>query len=353
MVTVGTVIKRLEEVKFEYQVVDVGNGSSIVIMVKGGRVLGPFLSEKDVSLSWLNHAWCTKENFARFVKDCEWNFGGSRIWLAPEIEYNVRNLNDFWETYIIPPEIDPGKYQIIQRDGKGATLYNEFKINAFRSKRTPTLAITKRTVRAENPLRYLTKYSEKLVGIRFGGYEEEITLEDRDPSSCVLSGIWNILQIPRGGRVFLPCTPGIEVTDYFEPTSEKHLHITDNMLTFNIDGRERHKIGLSPTGIFNQVGYVRKVKPGGATLLVRNFVNNPSGFYIDRPANQLTKQGDLLQIYNDSGAFGGFGEIECHAPAIGLQTGLSKTVLCIQTWGFSGKAEEIKLITQILLGAKI
>ena len=81
-------------------------------------------------------------------------------------------------------------------------------------------------------------------------------------------------------------------------------------------------------------------------------MNIPSSQYADISPNQTDQNGDVLQIYNDSGGLGGYGEIECHSPAIGTQ-GVADVVMYVQTWIYRGTEENILDIATTLLGQAV
>ena len=349
LVTKKNVTNRLQETAIDYHVIDCGVYGSFIVMEKGARILGPFSKDTGESFSWLNQAWKDSKSFTELVNDNAWNYGGCRIWLGPELEYNIQDVNILWDSYIVPSEIDPGYFQIVQKDETSVLLCSEFTIKAYKSNDYPKANISKYIQKADNPLRYASLDKKHLTSIPFVGYEESIRLELVEAKNSVLMDVWNLLQVNPGGQVIVPCTPGLRVTNYLEPLNSDYMKITPQMASFRIDGQNGYKVGIGASGIFNRVGYLCKHSEGTMSLIVRNFLNIPSSQYADISPNQTDQNGDILQIYNDFGDLGGYGEIECHSPAIGPQ-GVADVVMYIQTWTYWGPEENILDIATTLLG---
>jgi len=68
------------------------------------------------------------------------------------------------------------------------------------------------------------------------------------------------------------------------------------------------------------VAYARKVA-GEYLVVYRKFFPQPWRLYSDVPMNDLKGPGDALQVYNDDGPLGGFGELEYHSPTIQVGQG--------------------------------
>jgi hypothetical protein len=89
----------------------------LLLTVYGARVLGIFLDGTPDNLLWTNPAALTDGAQARrFVGAGEWNLGGARCWLAPELELHFRDPDrPSHANYFVPAAIDPAEY-IVQRD---------------------------------------------------------------------------------------------------------------------------------------------------------------------------------------------------------------------------------------------
>jgi len=98
-----------------------------------------------------------------------------------------------------------------------------------------------------------------------------------------------------------------------------------------------------------RAGYLRPTGPQSSTLVVRNFVVNPSGEYIDKPWHAPEEPGMAFQAYN-GGDLDAFGELEYHTPAIGGAGGLDSYRDVRQMWAFSGPTTLVRKIAGHLLG---
>ena len=61
----------------------------------------------------------------------DWNIGGDRIWIAPEIQYNCHDRTDFWGTLDLPQQMDPGDYTLEQLGGDAWRVAQEVSLEAY------------------------------------------------------------------------------------------------------------------------------------------------------------------------------------------------------------------------------
>ncbi len=104
-ITYPQVQQRIEENHLRHEILELQDGVFVVVLEHGGRILGPFLSEESASIAWLNEVWADADAFSAYIAAKEWNLGGERIWISPEIHIRVRDRNDFWGT-IQPRPVD-------------------------------------------------------------------------------------------------------------------------------------------------------------------------------------------------------------------------------------------------------
>src|SRR3954451_21267462 len=90
------------------------DGSRVLQLLHGGRILGLFSSSDDRNFYWTHSALESSVSAQHFFGGSEWhNSGGDRTWLAPEIDIffpQFPNLD--MSTYFQPRELDPGNYSI-------------------------------------------------------------------------------------------------------------------------------------------------------------------------------------------------------------------------------------------------
>ena len=123
------------------------------------------------------------------------------------------------------------------------------------------------------------------------------------------------MQVPRGGTVWVPCRDRAAFRDYFTPIDNSLWKKEQDRLCFEITGQYRYKIGISPSGVKGKQAYIRKVM-AGYLVIFREFFPQPWRHYCDVPLDNLKSNGDAIQVYNDDGSFGGFGEMEYHSPCL-------------------------------------
>jgi hypothetical protein len=113
----------LEQAGLGYGVLTLANGVRLVISERGGRIFGPFVDEQTLGLFWVNPVLGDEAAFSRFLAAGEWNLGGERIWIAPEIQYLVADRRDFWGTISVPVQMDPGSWTLQGGAAGGALLW--------------------------------------------------------------------------------------------------------------------------------------------------------------------------------------------------------------------------------------
>src|ERR1700678_1584821 len=120
------------------------DGTRLLILPYGGRILGVFAPGSEENFLWTKAALNSVESARAYYASDDWqNSGGGRTWLAPEVEFflpkfpNV-DIAGYWQ----PRSLDPGKYELT-KSNRGVTLTNRLTIDAFRSRKRVSLEITK------------------------------------------------------------------------------------------------------------------------------------------------------------------------------------------------------------------
>ena len=349
--TVDHVLRVLEACSIPHTLLDLAEGYRLVIVERGGHALGPF-DANGRSVLWLNPtAWESAHSMSRFVGDGQWNIGGERLWLAPEIRFTIRDRADIWGTYVLPSDMDPGRYQL-EAAGKTASLTAEAALRYYNPADGDLHVRIERHYRASpNPLRHLQQFAELSDGVVYTGFTHNATLTlltGSDESALVES--WTLTQLVPDGTVVVPCAAGVEYEDYYEPIDGEHLRVTPQAALLALTGRRRYKVGLRSTHLTGRVGFFKRLPGGRAELVVRNFFNDPSSEYVEEPAAKPGCRGLSVHVYNDGGVFGGFGELECNGRTIGGAAG-RKGADDFGFWFFTGEEEGILAIAGVLLGA--
>ncbi len=326
------------------------NDVFLIISEYGGRVFGPFLSPESESIFWMNDAFADADAFRAFLASGDWNQGGERIWVAPEIQYSVADRADFFGTIQTPQQMDPGE-QFLSPAGE-----NRWKLSQNLLLEAHNLASGFKQLRldkwiepVEDPLRNLRAYDALRGDVRFAGYQQIVRIEETR-ADAIVSEAWDLVQLRPGGQLLIPTTPQPEYADYFAPIDDEHLSIEPWGMRLRISGRKQYKIGVQSAQTLGRLGYFNHLDDGRAYLIVRNTFNNPSAHYAEEPPAQTGRNGFSVHIYNDDGGLGGFGELEVNGQTIGGRSGRSASLDPFVLWFYLGAPESIRQIASFLLG---
>jgi len=340
MITFEQVCLRLDENKISYMIDDLENGFSIIVSSYGGRIFGPFRNKKE-SCCWINPVFKNKSGFKEFVSGRSWNIGGDRIWLEPEIQYNVPEPEDFWGSYTVPDDLDPGHYQLERDSDKNPVLSQEMNLKVHDgSSGKKKLQIERSIISAENPVPYLD--------IEFCGYHHQIGMKEFT-SDSVFSGAWNLLQLKPDGVLHIPTIQEAGYVDYYDPITMDYQSINKDSIEVKIDARCQYKVGYSSLDTIGRSGYVSTYL-GKPYLLIRIYGNSPIGDYIDEKLDKKLNSGISLRVYNDNGKMGDFAEHECSCLPIGNNQDRSENMETISNLFFFGKEDVLKEVGKRFLG---
>lgn len=351
-ISYSQVIERLHEHSMPHAVLALQNNVKIVISEWSGRVLGPFLSEDSESVFWTNSALADAASFTAFRESGGIDLGGERMWIAPEIQYNVQDRNNFDGSYRLPAPVDPGQYALSQCGPRLWCLEQDITLQAYNvASGQKRLHIERMLNPAHDPLRGLSRYDELVDGVIFAGYEQTVTLSEAQ-TDAIASQSWLLIQVNPGGVALIPFTASPEATDYYEPVGALQ-SIQAHHVRLNITGQQRYKTGYKAACTTGRLGYFNRLAGGRAYLIVRCFFNNPSTIYAEEPAHRPGFLGDSIHVYNDSGALGGFGELECAGQTIGGPAGKPTMTDQFLVWLYVGPDAKIDAISRVLLGIEL
>ncbi|MHB9035968.1 MAG: DUF6786 family protein [Armatimonadota bacterium] len=322
------------------------DGSEVLVLPYGGRVLGLFSPGSDTNFYWTNTALDSVESAREFYSKDQWhNSGGDRTWFAPEIDLFFPNYPER-DVYFQQRSFDPGNYRVVE-ENEGFKLVNEFEITDYRTKKQIALEITKWLGPAPNPLRYERDIDTR--NVEYAGYTQHASLKIISDDENARVGLWNLVQMPHGGDLLIPTFSRTEPMLVFGSIPNEDLISEDHMVRYKMRQVKEHKIAVRAVATTGRVGYIYKTG-GKWALIIRNFVVNPSGEYIDTPWEDLDDLGYSTQACNVNSELGQFSELEYHIPAIGARTGRHSCSDEAQVWAFRGGESEIKGIAQKLLG---
>jgi hypothetical protein len=349
MITRDQLEQRLSEAGIAWHRLDLSDSSSIIVSAHGGRIYGPFHGAVSESVNWIPQAFATREAFADLLASGFWNVGGERLWIGPEIRYMIPDRSDYWGSYTMPPQLDPGVHTL-EPSGDGVRLSSQLVLESFLD---PLCSVSLKTetfiATASNPLRQLTDFEGRFADIHYSGYSSTVRLTQRG-ELAVASESWNLNQVPPGGVALIPTVPLAEVTDYYEAVGD-HLQRLDGGLAITLSGSQRFKIGVKSAQNFGRVGHLRREQsPDAFVLLVRSFPNDPSAQYTEEPDFAEGVSGDSVHLYNDDGGLGGFGELEARGRTVGQRGGQTESIDRFTTWCYRGSHQQLAAVAQQLLG---
>lgn len=345
-VTKKQIEQRYKEMNLNLTSVKVGEDYEILVTEHGGRIFGPFREDGE-SVLWVNGVFHDAEKFAEFVKDRQWNLGGDRLWIAPELELFCTAPEKFDESYTVQGEMDPGNYEMKQ-DERGVYLDNSATMEVLAGEGTKSYEL-KRTIRpAADPLKYMKNVSFDTLS--YAGYFQDIELKDTAPDKKMYLEPWILTQINPGGKVLVPYLGNFEFVDYYIPVDENCQKVHDNYVELTITGDRKYKTAYRAANTFGRMGYVNRTSDGQLYLMIRNYYNEPSAPYSNGPWKDPDDRGCSMYFYNDDGSVGGFAEFENSCTPIGLDSNLSTSVSTTSLWFYFGTEEELEKVIQILLG---
>ncbi|GEM_PF-502625 len=362
--TLAHYIQLLEEVGEPFAVLPLQDGASALITQRGGRVLGLFPSSDDENLFWTSSAWESADAFRAFIKRTDgwhWNIGGDRVWIAPEITYNVRDRRDFAGTWDIPKAMDPGNYKLSNYtdSGNGIAISSRFILNGYHHGNLighTEIDNTRHLNAGANPI---ANYPIK-GDVHFMGYIDWCEFGLIRPYNSTEMGtpaeIWSLVQLNAGGTLIVPVIGDVSASDYVKPVPDFARAVKNGAIHLPLDGREQFKIGYKALCMTGRMGYFHDLPDGRASLLVRQFYNDPSNLYAEEPPEEPGNSGHSVHVYNDGGAAHNgrpFCEMECSGRTLGRldKAKWMASNELMSLWAYVGEPEAIRDVCRLLLGS--
>ncbi len=320
------------------------DGSTILVLPYGGRVLGLYPPGDGANFLWTNPALGEGSSAKAFYESPEWhNSGGDRTWIAPEMDFFFPKFPDL-SAYMQPRALDPGRYTFV-RSGDGIRMTSRLTLRASRTGEDVELQITRTVTPTRNPLG-----SNEMSGLRFAGYTLEADLELPGAYPAHEVGLWALLQLPHGGTMLIPTRSRSRPRIFFGKTPDGRLVVEDRWVRYRMNSEGDNKIGIRASACTGRAGYVH----GDAScwsLVVRDFNVEVSGTYVDAPFSDPGDVGYAVQACNVSNVkLGHFSEMEHHAPAIGGSTNRRQGRDVSRVWAFRGEPEAVASAADVLLG---
>jgi len=326
------------------------DGTRLLVLPHGGRLLGVFAAGSEENFYWTNPALDSVASAKAFFAGAAWhNSGGDRAWLAPEVDVFLPKFPDL-TAYDQPRSLDPGSYRVVKKGGV-LFLENKLTLRLARSGRRVALKIVKSFGPSPDPLRY--ERDMDLTGVSYAGYAQFTSLAfvgRRVPVGAQL-GLWNLIQMPHGGELLLPTFSRSEPLHIFSTVGripKSAVRIGEHLIRYRMDQRGEHKLSFRAAAMAGRAAYIHG-KDDDWSLVVRNFGVNPSGEYVDVPWTDPDWRGFAVQACNVCSGLGAFSELEYHIPGIGDGTGLSSCQDHAQVWAYRGPKEQILAIARRLV----
>jgi len=326
------------------------DGTRLLVLAHGGRLLGVFAAGSEENFYWTNPALDSVSSAKAFFAGASWhNSGGDRTWLAPEVDVFLPKFPDL-TVYDQPRSLDPGNYRVVRKSGV-LYLENKLALRLARSGRKVDLKMVKSFGPSPDPLRY--ERDMDLKGVSYAGYAQFTSLAftgGRVAAGAQL-GLWNLIQMPHGGELLLPTFSRSEPLHVFSTVGripKSAVRIGEHLIRYRMDQRGEHKLSFRAAAMAGRAAYVHG-QNNDWSLVVRNFGVNPSGEYVDVPWNDPDWRGFAVQACNVCSGLGAFSELEYHIPAIGAVTGLSSCEDHAQVWAYRGPKKQILAIARRLV----
>jgi len=329
------------------------DGTRLLVLPFGGRLLGLFPPGSDENFLWTNPALATPESAAAWLRREGWpNPGGDRTWLAPEIDLFIGDLARPMESYVVPPALDPGCWTVVPGAGAELCLTNSAHAWLQRSRRKIGVDVSRSIRPATNPLRD-TPLAHR--GLQYAGYTLITTLELEPVADAgIRLGIWNLLQLPQPGEMRIPTSSEARPQFVFGAASADELTVAPRLVRWNMGSSgDNAKIGLKALSLTGRVGYLRRTSAAGIwDLVVRQFQVDPNGDYVDALWVHPYETGWAFQACCVRSGEERFNELEYHVPAVTAAAGVNHGRDESRVWAFRGPGATIAESAEALLGTK-
>ena len=249
-------IKVLKQVGKPTRVFRSTDGTRVLVLPYGGRVLGLYSPGSEENFYWTHTALEAADSARAFYAADQWhNSGGDRTWLAPEVDLFFPAFPKL-DIYHQQRSLDPGNYRAL-KSGATIVLVNRFEVRLSRLLEKVSLQIAKHFGPALNPLRY--ERGLDLPGVDYAGYTQFTSLQLLGASRNVKAalGLWNLVQMPHGGDLLIPTYSRTEPLRVFGSIPDKDLTVSDRLIRYRMRQTGEHKISIRAVATCGRVGYLR------------------------------------------------------------------------------------------------
>lgn len=314
--------------------------NKVDVLPFGGRVIGLYPDDGQNAL-WVNPALDDLASLRKLLTGDGWiNLGGDRSWISPEFDLFVSDASRPWETYTVPATLDPADYHVVSHGAHAVELETAITADFHRSGGTGELSLRKRVTELADPEVTLP------AGVSAAGYELTCTLSATGPlPPSARPAVWNLLQVPQGGDIVIPVKRAATPVVFF---GHQQWRQDGARLTASVPATsDGYKFGVLADHCQGVMLYLNRSAPR-PFMILRRFSVGPQEQYFDVPFTAPQRTGVVQQVYVDNGAFGRFGELEHHSPAI-VPDRISKVTDTCTTWAFTGPADRLRQLAETLL----
>jgi hypothetical protein len=334
-------------------ILETGDGTRLLILPHGARVLGLYTAGVDENFYWTNPDLERAASATQLFSSPGWqNTGGDRTWISPELDIFFPGYPDTIR-HQVPPALDSAGYEVLHKPNSMG-LRRTLRLYVARTYREHEFELLKWIEPAPNPLRREPRHRDLLKGVRYAGYTQntKLALTGDIARKPVSAGIWNLIQLPHGGEMIVPTYVRTEPRVLWGDIPADRLVSEDRAWRLKMDFSGEHKIALRAVDLTGRAAYLRH-SGGTWWLVIRNFSVNPSGEYVDVPKDAPNDLGYAFHAVNILSSLGAFCELEHHSPAFGRHETDASVTDTSQVWAYCGPADAIKAIGKLLLGVEL
>lgn len=353
--------------------IELNYGNAKVLLSKNyqGRVFtSTATGDNGLSFGWINYNLFKSGKVSNQFNP----YGGEeRLWLGPEggpySIYFEKGKEQIFENWVVPKELDLLAFDVVKKTPQSVSFQKEFTLKNY----TGTIL----NIGIERNVKLLeSKEVESILdckidkSLKYVAYESENILINKgvtewNKQTGVLS-LWILSMFNPSpvGVVFIPYKKGAEselgkivTDDYFGKVPTERLIIKDGVIFFNIDGKYRSKIGISPARALPFCGSYDSQKQV-LTILWASLPAKPSPYVNSIWGKQDDPlKGDAINSYNDGpvadgSVMGPFYEIESSSPAAFLAPG-EKITHKQRIFHIAGDESKLNQITEKLFNLSI
>jgi Family of unknown function (DUF6786) len=322
------------------------------------------------SFGWINYELIESGEFEQHINV----FGGEdRFWIGPEggqysIFFKPGTAFEF-ENWFTPAEIDTQPFEVVSVSQNTAAFKKRLQLTNYSGFQFDF--DVNRTVRLLNSEQMSKEMGFKLSpAVLSVAYESENTMINRGSQPWTkesgLLSVWILGMFNPSAQttIVIPYQQGdnsqlgkVVTDDYFGKVAQQRLKLSGGVIYFKGDGKQRGKIGVSPSRVMPFSGSYDALNQ--VLTIIQYSVHEGVSDYVNSQWKHQKHpyQGDVVNAYNDgplaSGdQLGPFYELESSSPAAALKPG-EKITHYHRTFHFTGDLNALNDIASRTLGVNL